>query len=183
VLPAETIAYLSTAGDCCTAGFQRDPCPLWVSRVRSIRSLRSRHVRFAPESGHRPTRWPLHSCVWDASDSRARIEWQVLASQRLAPFRSRARAWGGRLWQGLRVSPQRRGASPLADGESAKTAIGTPILWEFLEAATAQPTVVPMEGRGPYRVSGAHRPLHSCHGTSVPVEEPSTASIADIRGL
>jgi hypothetical protein len=136
-----------------------------------------------PESGHRPTRRPLHSCVWDASDSRARIEWQVLASQRLAPFRSRARAWGGRLWQGLRVSPQRRGASPLADGESAKTAVGTPILWEFPEAATAQPTVVPMEGRGPYRVSGAHRPLHSCHGTSVPVEEPSTASIADIRGL
>jgi hypothetical protein len=36
-----------------TAGFRPGSCPLWVSRVGLIRRRWSRHVRFAPQSGHR----------------------------------------------------------------------------------------------------------------------------------
>src|SRR5262249_38371232 len=37
---------------CCTARFRSGSCPLWVISDQSTRRPRSRHVRFAAESGH-----------------------------------------------------------------------------------------------------------------------------------
>jgi hypothetical protein len=51
----DRIAHLSTAGDCCTAGFRSDLCRRWVSRVRSRLARTRLHVRCTSDSDRKIT--------------------------------------------------------------------------------------------------------------------------------